>query len=136
MLRALLAASLLADLMSYRNCGSPIDIATNVALRVDPDPPLRGETVTLTLDYDLSAAVEGGTATYSLSLNGVPVPSRVSDLCAARSADPCPLQPGHHTDVATSVFPTDVSGKVVSRVQWANEEKEDILCVEWTVHVA
>ncbi len=81
----------------------------------------------------------GGTASYKFSLNGIPFPATVDDLCVDQAGgccpDPCPLAAAHHTDKSLSTFPTGVSGKIVSTILWKDSNNAQILCVEWTVRV-
>jgi hypothetical protein len=109
----------------------------NLVINISPDSPTGGQEVTTTFDYDLESEITGGTATYKFTFSGIPFSPTVDDLCADQAGgccpDPCPLAVGHHTDKSISTFPSGVSGKIVSTILWTDQNKNQILCVEWTV---
>lgn len=93
--------------------------------------------MTTTYDYDLNKEITGGTSSYKVTYNGIPLPATVDDLCADQAGgtqpDPCPMAVGVHNDKSISQFPSGVSGKIVFTTTWADQDKEQVLCVEWTV---
>lgn len=113
-------------------CGGYVQ---NFVASVDPADPAANQNFTTTFDYDLDREVMGGKAKYSATLNGLPF-SQTDDLCAdqAGSADPCPLQPGHHHDTSVTAFP-DFTGKLVSTIDWTDQNGDRVLCVTFTWRV-
>jgi len=132
-------ASAPSPLGTFRNCGSSADTAKNLVISIVPDAPKAGQEVTTIFTYDLSKEVTGGTASYGFSFNGIPFSPTVNDLCADQAGgccpDPCPLAVGAHINESKSNFPSGVSGKIVTTIKWADQDKAQILCVEWTVKV-
>lgn len=120
---------------SVESCTNANAIAQNFVPNITPDAAHSGDEVTTVFDYDLTAqVVEGATATYSVSWNFIPIDPTVDSLCADQGADdPCPLAVGHHTDKSVSTFP-DLSGYIVSTIEWADAAGNQILCVKWTVN--
>lgn len=100
-----------------------------------PDPPIPGQNGTLSFLYtvpDGTDTITDGTAKYSLTLNGIPFPASTDPLC---NDVPCPIVPGTFNLTSTSEFPTGVSGKISSKIQWYDTSNTELLCVDLTVRV-
>lgn len=95
-----------------------------------PEPPIPGQDATLWFYYQVpdNLTVTAGTAKYSITFNGIPFTPTVDDLCTQVD---CPLVPGIFNLTSTSQFPS-VSGKIISKIQWYNEDDSLLLCSELT----
>lgn len=130
---ALLAASLASSTIT--DCGK-----SNAKFVVDglaywPDPPTPGQNGTLSFLYtvpDGTPEITDGSAKYSISLNGIPFPASTDPLC---DDVPCPITPGTYNLTSTSEFPTGVSGKIASTIQWYDTANTELLCVSLTVRI-
>lgn len=101
-----------------------------------PDPPTPGENATISFLYtvpDGTPTITDGTATYGVTLNGIPFPATVDPLCD--DTHNCPIVPGQYNLTSTSLFPTGVSGKIVTTINWYDLAKTLLLCVQTTVRV-
>ena len=129
-LRALL---LLAATVSLRDCGNPAtDQAVITGFGFSPSNPNPGDPTELWVAYDLKSPLTGGTATYSFTLNGLPFSPTVDDLCTQTS---CPKEVGTYNETSKSEFPSGISGKIVSKIQWANQDKKPVWCLESTFRI-
>jgi len=90
-----------------------------------------GVATELTVNYNLMQPITGGTATYSYSFNGIPFSPTIDDLCTQTA---CPKDIGTLTEVSKSTFPA-VSGKIVSSIQWTDQENRNVWCVKLTFRV-
>lgn len=125
---ALLA--LLLGWSSVRNCGTATDRAVISEITSVPTSPVPGDNVTLTVKYAFAGdAITGGTAHYKATLNYFPVYDETFDLCTQTK---CPKDAGSYAEVSTSQFPTGVSGKLVTTIDWADQNNQPIWCVETT----
>ena len=125
----------LLRLMSVAACSGVLNSrGTLQNLELFPDPPIAGENQTLRVDYMLggSAPVTGGTATYSYKLNYIPITPTITDLCTQTQ---CPIELGPHTELSTSVFPTDIHGLVDISIAWKDQNEEPIWCVDMKYNV-
>ena len=130
-MRSLLLA--LLGVGSIRDCGNGVARAPLLGFDSQPVNPVAGDNVSLWVAYDLPApAITGGTATYSFSLNGIPFTPTVEDLCTQTS---CPKEPGLYNETSWNVFPSGVSGKIVSQIEWRDPDDTLIWCVENTWRV-
>lgn len=98
-----------------------------------PVSPKAGDNVTLWVAYDLPApAVTNGTAIYSFSLNGIPFAPTVDPLCTQTE---CPIDVGVHNETSSSIFPSGITGKIVSQIAWRDQDDALLWCVETTWRV-
>lgn len=131
MLRA--ALLLLAASVSLRDCGNPsTDQAAITGFGFSPSTPNPGDPTELWVAYDLKTPLTSGTATYSFSLNGIPFSPTVDDLCTQTV---CPKEVGFNNETSKSTFPTGVSGKIVSKIQWTNQDSQPVWCLESTFRI-
>jgi len=129
-LRALI---LLAASVSLRDCGNPsTDQASIIGMGFSPSTPNPGDPTELWVAYDLKTPLTSGTATYSFSLNGIPFTPTVDDLCTQTG---CPKEVGFNNETSKSTFPTGVSGKIVSKIQWTNQDDQPVWCLESTFRI-
>jgi len=112
--------------------GTSVFKFTGGSLLPDPVVPGKDSSITLTLEIPAGTYVDAGTAKYSFSFNGIPFTPTTEDLCSDVA---CPLLPGPYTNTTTSTFPTGVSGKVVTRIEWFNTAGNRLLCADVTAKV-
>jgi hypothetical protein len=111
-------------------CSDNGALAKNFVVTIDNDTPKQGEKVTTTFDFDLDAPINGGTAYYSATLNGLGPFASQAPLCTetAKTNDPCPLGVGHHHEVSTA--DNTITGKVVTTITWMDPAGTLILCAQ------
>ena len=128
--------SLFATLVSssVTDCGSGKSLFTINSQGFGPDPPIVGEKATLWIDYTVPDGVEisAGTAKYSVSLNGIPLPSTNDDLCTQIV---CPQVAGTFNISSGDVWNGGVSGKIVSKIEWFDTANSLLLCSQTTIRV-
>lgn len=123
----------LASTVSLRDCGNPLtDQAVITGYGFSPSSPNPGDPTELWVAYDLKSPITAGTATYSITLNGLPFTPTVDDLCTQTS---CPKDIGSYNETSHSTFPSGISGKIVSKIQWKNESSQPIWCLESTFKI-
>ena len=122
--------SLATGFASIRDCSNGNGLFTMISQGFSPEPPVPGQDATLWFYYQVpdNLTVTAGTAKYSITFNGIPFSPTVDDLCTQVD---CPLVPGIFNLSSTSQFPS-VSGKIVSTIQWYNENNSLLLCSELT----
>jgi hypothetical protein len=97
-------------------------------LAVTPDPPIAGQTVAMTVKfYNPGATVVDGTATTSVTLNFIPFQPSEEPLCQNTA---CPIPSGFVDRSTSSMWPSGVSGLVVTKSIWTGVDGESLLCVQ------
>lgn len=101
-----------------------------------PDPPVVDSNVTLWIQYVVpsSVSVASGTSVDSVSLNGLPVSSETSDLCASI---PCPQTAGIHNASNSFLWPSGIASgsKILYTSKWYDSQQTLLLCSKLTVIV-
>jgi hypothetical protein len=124
---------LLLGFGAMKDCGNGLGRAALLGFDSTPASPVAGDNVSTWIAYDFVApAITGGSATYSVTLNGLPFPATVDDLCTQTA---CPKEPGTYNESSTAIFPSGVSGKIVSQIAWRDPDNTLIWCVENTWRV-
>jgi hypothetical protein len=125
--------TLLAATVSLKDCGNPsTDQAVITGYGFSPSNPLAGDPTELWVAYNLKTPITGGTATYSVNLNGIPFTPTVDDLCTQTG---CPKEVGTYNETSQSTFPSGVSGKITTKIQWKNQNAEPVWCLESTFKI-
>lgn len=123
--------AILSGAVTLKNCGSVGDVAQITSMGFFPTNPVSGDKTELWIAYNLNEDLLKGTATYSTTFNGIPFAPTIEDLCTQTS---CPKSAGFYNETSLSDFPK-VSGKIVSRIQWKNQDDEPVWCAEVTFKV-
>ena len=110
-------------------CDPTLTAFTVKAQGFSPSPPVQGKDATLWIDFAVpdGSAVAGGSAKYSISFNGIPFSPTTEDLCTQVT---CPIQSQNLS--STSQWPSGLSGKIVSKIQWYDEAGSYLLCSQLT----
>jgi hypothetical protein len=113
-----------------RDCGP--GNAPLVGFDSEPTSPAPGDNVSSWIAYNVMSPITDGTATYTYSFNGIPFSPTVDDLCVDTN---CPKDVGFYNETSTMIFP-DVSGKIVAKLAWRDQNDALIWCVETTWKVS
>ena len=127
-------AAILNASNSVTDCSKGTSVFKFISGSLLPDPvvPGRDSSITLNLKIPAGTIVDAGTAKYSFSFNGIPFSPTTEDLCSDVA---CPLLGGPYTNTTTSVFPSGVSGKVVTKIEWFNINGNRLLCADVTARL-
>lgn len=116
------------------DCGAGKSVFTIVDQSFSPEPPIAGQQYDYWFYYQVpdGVTVDAGTAKYSVSLNGIPFTPSVDDLCTQTA---CPKTAGFHNETSTDVWPSGVSGKIVTKLEWFDAAGTLLLCSQTTERV-
>ena len=91
-----------------------------------PDPAIRNENSTVSLDYTVpkGTIVSSGTVVYTLTYNYLPFSPSTEELCTNTK---CPIEPGTFNESSSSNFP-DLNGNVNVKAQWYDENQTLLMC--------
>ncbi len=129
-----LAALFTPTYSTVADCGAGKSVFQIVDQSFSPEPPVAGQPYDYWFYYQVpdGVTVDAGTAKYSLSLNGIPFTPSTEDLC---SQTVCPKTAGYHNESSTDTWPTGVSGKVVTKLEWFDANGNLLLCSQTTERV-
>jgi hypothetical protein len=132
---ALTLASLFAPTSStVADCGQGKSIFQIQTQSFSPEPPVANQPYDYWFTYVVpdGVTVDAGTAKYSLSLNGIPFAPSTEDLCIQTA---CPKTPGLHNESSTDTWPSGVSGKIITKLEWFDAKGNLLLCSQTTERV-
>ena len=132
MFRLLLSALAFTTTSStITSCGTAATRFQLTALDFQPANPVPGDDVFMTVEFqNPGATVTEGSAHRKVTLNGLPVVDETVALCG--EATTCPLTTGFNNRSALTTWP-DVTGKVVSTIQWYDGTGSELLCIKTSV---
>lgn len=132
---ALVALNLFSPASStVADCGGGKSVFTIMDQSFSPEPPVADQPYDYWFYYQVpdGVTVDAGTAKYSLSLNGIPFTPTVDDLCTQTA---CPKTAGFHNESSTDTWPSGVSGKIVTKLEWFDAQGTLLLCSQTTERV-
>lgn len=131
---ATIAAFITSTTSTVVDCAAGKSLFTINSQGFSPEPPVPNENVTLWIDYTIpdGTSINSGSCVYSFSLNGIPFTPSTEDLCTQVA---CPLTTGHYNLSSTSTWPSGISGKVVTKIEWYDSSKNLLLCSQTTEKV-
>jgi hypothetical protein len=122
LLRGLLTAF---SIFTLKDCSSNNQLAKITSLSMDPPNPGPGQSVSVSVYYDLYTNVTAGTAYYDATLNGIPY-NTLDPLCTQTQ---CPKYPGTYVEYSNTTIP-QMTGKFGLKIRWADETNTEIWCMQ------
>lgn len=116
------------------DCGQGKSVFQIVDQSFSPEPPVANQAYDYWFTYTVpdGVTVDAGSAVYSVTLNGIPFPATKEDLCAQTS---CPKTAGLHNETSTDTWPSGVSGKIITKLEWFDASGTLLLCSQTTERV-
>jgi len=93
-----------------------------------PDPPVKGLNSTLFLSMNVPTEVTGGTATYTVTYNFIPLTPTTDNLCTVVLSG-CPIMPGTLDTVSSIPFDGSLSGSLNFKIRWSDLSNAELMCV-------
>ena len=124
----LIALASLSGLGSVNDCSKGTSIFKIISMSFSPDPPISGQNSTLLLSMNVPTQVSGGTATYSLTYNFIPISPSVEDLCKILPSG-CPIIIGKLDTVSNIPFDTSLKGSIGIKINWKDISNNELMCV-------
>jgi hypothetical protein len=120
---AILAQTQLSD------CSKGTSLFTYETATLEPSPVVPGENTSLSISLSIpqGTTIDAGTSTYSINVNGIPLPATKTDLCSEVT---CPLVGGLYSNTTVSVFPSGLSGKITTKMQWSDLQNVVLYCLQ------
>lgn len=129
-----LVVSLLSVSATVTDCGAGKSLFQIQDQSFSPEPPVANQPYDYWFTYVVpdGVSVTAGTTKYSLTLNGIPFTPQVDDLCTQTA---CPKEAGLHNESSTDTWPSGVSGKIVTKLEWFDSNGNLLLCSSTTERV-
>jgi hypothetical protein len=115
----------------WTSCAKKGDKLTNLAVKITPDPPVKGKSVTIAASGTLSETVSSGTIDLVIKVLGIPVINKKIDLCTASKKVTCPIPAGPLSLDVTQAIPSAIpSGQYTGEVTVTDQSGAEITCVD------
>lgn len=110
------------------DCGAGKSLFTIHGLSLEPAQPIPNENVSLHLDYTVPSGtmIDGGDAKYAVTYNFMPLTPTVEPLC---KNIPCPLSSGSYSNTSYMLWPSGLSGSLVTKITWTDTSAKQLLCI-------
>ena len=126
-----LALAFVLSSAGISDCSSGTSIFKISELSQSPETSIvPGQNLSLHLLYTVPQPIKSGTAVTTISLNGLPLSPTTEDLCAKVS---CPIEVGEHNGDSWSIFPSGVTGKIDTKIEWKDQYGNELLCLKSTL---
>jgi hypothetical protein len=102
-------------------------------LSLTPERPVPGEELYMNVVFtNPGSEVDDGSVTTDVTLNFIPFAPSTVALCDSTE---CPLVSGLNNRSTSSIWPSTIAGKIVSKIVWRTLEEEELLCIQISVSV-
>lgn len=117
------------------NCGKDTDDILITSISMSPDPPVRGQNLTLALSGTVQTAVSGGKVNLEVYMSGIKIFTHDWDLCTTFGQwVNCPLQPGSFDRTVSEVFPTFVPpGHFTGKIYVVDTDGKPVACAAFDI---
>ena len=121
----------------WSNCTMPNDKADILNVIIMPDPPQKGQNVTITATLNIKEEITGGKIDIKLKVGFLPIHETL-DLCDTlqKAGQTCPIQKGTTTNKITQEVPNDIpSVRITGTVKVKDQNGMEIICIEVDLHL-
>eukprot|EP01112_Ceratiomyxa_fruticulosa_P022583 TRINITY_DN831_c0_g1_i1.p1 TRINITY_DN831_c0_g1~~TRINITY_DN831_c0_g1_i1.p1 ORF type:complete len:157 (-),score=41.49 TRINITY_DN831_c0_g1_i1:158-628(-) len=131
---AILATCIYADIWS--DCGTSSDHFQIGTVSIIPDPPVKGQPLTVSVSGTLNEEVTAGNISIYVKYGFITILKQTDNICD-QDYLPCPIQAGPYTHNITETIPADTpSGHYTGQVQAIDQNKQEILCVSLNLQLS
>jgi len=110
------------------DCSVGKGLFTITELKLDPPSAVAAnQNVSLVLKYTSPVIITGGTAETAITLNYIPFQPSSENLCNSVF---CPLGVGSHDSSTFYIFPSGISGRIITQIKWFDLSGTLLLCIK------
>ncbi|EGC32925.1 hypothetical protein DICPUDRAFT_37512 [Dictyostelium purpureum] len=124
-----LFSSAFADIWS--NCGTSADLLQIDTVDITPNPPQKGQDLTVSASGYLSQTVQDGTANIIVKYGFITLYKGSQDICTPKDPIACPIQAGQYNKTVSATIPSAApSGKYTGSVTLVSNTGAQIACID------
>lgn len=117
-----------------KDCSNGASLLQLTDLALTPEQPVRGQPLDMTVKFNNPGPeITDGTVTTTVTLNYIPFQPTVEALCTNTQ---CPLTEGANDRSTSSIWPDNVSGSIVSKIEWTAVDGTQLLCIQINAKIA
>ncbi|KAH9849725.1 ML domain-containing protein [Lenzites betulinus] len=120
----------------WKDCGEEGDVVRIKSIEVSPDPPKRGEDLTITVTGDASDDIlDGAYADVTVKLGLITILRKQFDVCEeaekANATIQCPISKGHHVVVQTVTLAKEIPPAPFKvNIRGYTGDDDDLVCMD------
>ncbi|KYQ89104.1 hypothetical protein DLAC_10336 [Tieghemostelium lacteum] len=123
-----LATPALCDIWTW--CGTSADHLTINSVTITPDPPVKGQLLTVTASGTLNEQVTAGNAHITVKYGFITLINENQNICSSENPIPCPIAAGQYSHTINVTIPSSApSGKYTGNVVITDQNSQEITCV-------
>ena len=122
----------------WSDCSKSGDAAKIDSVTITPDPPKKGQSVTVKATVTTSEVVTNGSAKVEVKFGIIPFYTSTFDLCTILPdvGLKCPVNKGNHTATVTGAVPAEIpSGHYTGNVEVTDENDKELACIKLDLHL-
>ena len=119
------------------DCTKSTDKASIVSLKITPDPPQKGQNLTVTSDINFKEEITGGTVTVVVKYLGFKVLDKTEDLCSllGKVGLKCPIPAGDQKATEVEPLPSSIPpGHYTGSIKANDQNGNEIVCLNLDLH--
>merc|ERR1712000_379575 len=128
--------TLAAPLEVWSDCSKSGDTAKINSITLNPDPPVKGKSLTISPDITLSKDISAGSIEVQVHYGIIPITKKL-DLCTVLGATPapCPVKAGHYNAPLSVDIPADIpEGHYKVQVTITDQDSSEVACLSLDLH--
>lgn len=119
-----------------QNCGSPSDHLHNLNVTLTPDPPVKGQNVSVIASGTLDEEITGGEVAITVTVLGIPVINEKKALCNDFKEVVCPIPSGPWTLRITELLPSWIpSGTYELKGIISDQNSQEVACISAQLNI-
>jgi len=118
----------------WTSCGTASDSLTISGVTISPDPPVKGQNVTVAVSGSLSESITSGTVTIKIKYGIIYIVNETDNICTADPQITCPITAGTQAIKQTVLVPDTIpAGNYAAGVSAYDQNNLQIFCVNVTL---
>ncbi|KAM9998103.1 hypothetical protein ACTFIY_007744 [Dictyostelium cf. discoideum] len=115
----------------WTSCGKPTDTFQIDNVTISPDPPVKGQKVSIYASGELKDTISGGDVNIQIKLGFITILKETKPICSSDNPLPCPIQPGEYSHSIDISIPSNVPhGKYYGNFVLTDQSNDEIACID------
>jgi len=120
----------------WTNCGNAKDKFTIGTVTVVPDPPVKGQNLTVGITGTYTETVTSGTIKVTVKYGIITLLNKSDPLCGAETGITCPIPQGPWTFKVTELIPSDApGGSYTGQLTITDQANAELACAKFALKI-
>ncbi|KAN0009655.1 hypothetical protein ACTFIU_006952 [Dictyostelium citrinum] len=115
----------------WNSCGKPNDTFQISNVTISPDPPVKGQKVSIFAEGLLKDVISSGDVVIQIKYNFITIIKETKPICSSDDPFSCPIQPGQYSHSIDVDIPSNVpKGKYSGHFVLIDQSSDEIACID------